>query len=69
MSLSFGIILWYFLRFLECPEHTCNNGKCIPFASKCNMVDDCGDNSDEQYCGIIMFTVIWLSTDLAKVVG
>ena len=29
----------------------CNNGRCIYSYQKCDMDDDCGDNSDETGCG------------------
>ncbi|KAJ8000273.1 hypothetical protein DPEC_G00203130 [Dallia pectoralis] len=28
----------------------CSNGKCIPDSWKCNAMDECGDNSDEELC-------------------
>ncbi|KAG9355760.1 hypothetical protein JZ751_000600 [Albula glossodonta] len=28
----------------------CANGKCIPETWKCNTMDECGDNSDEELC-------------------
>ncbi|KAG2465194.1 LRP12 protein, partial [Polypterus senegalus] len=28
----------------------CANGKCIPGTWKCNTMDECGDNSDEELC-------------------
>eukprot|EP00063_Salmo_salar_P021962 XP_013996797.1 PREDICTED: low-density lipoprotein receptor-related protein 12-like [Salmo salar] len=28
----------------------CSNGKCIPESWKCNTMDECGDNSDEELC-------------------
>ena len=30
---------------------TCNNGFCIEYYKVCNLIDDCGDNSDEISCG------------------
>jgi len=34
----------------------CGNGKCIPDYWRCNIWDDCGDNSDEQGCGQLTTT-------------
>ncbi|XP_077560585.1 MAM and LDL-receptor class A domain-containing protein 1-like [Haemaphysalis longicornis] len=31
-------------------EFQCANGACSPKFSRCNYVDDCGDNSDEENC-------------------
>lgn len=28
----------------------CSNGKCIPDLWRCNSMDECGDNSDEELC-------------------
>ena len=30
--------------------HQCNNGKCVEYDKMCNLVDDCGDGSDEDNC-------------------
>ncbi|XP_014681010.1 PREDICTED: MAM and LDL-receptor class A domain-containing protein 1-like isoform X2 [Priapulus caudatus] len=32
-------------------KYTCNNTLCYSAAQRCNFVDDCGDNSDEEMCG------------------
>jgi hypothetical protein len=32
-------------------EFACNNGRCVPLNKYCNIVNDCGDASDEpRYC-------------------
>lgn len=28
----------------------CSNGKCVPDWWRCNSMDECGDNSDEELC-------------------
>ncbi|XP_067905117.1 low-density lipoprotein receptor-related protein 3 isoform X2 [Heterodontus francisci] len=33
-------------------EFLCENGKCILSAWRCNKMDECGDNSDEQECQV-----------------
>lgn len=37
----------------KCPSmyFICDNGDCVPVTDKCNHVNDCLDNSDEQGCG------------------
>ncbi len=30
------------------------SGSCIPLAFKCDHEDDCGDNSDEEHCGMCL---------------
>lgn len=41
------------LSFSAClaDEFHCNNGLCLPPSYRCNGDDDCGDESDEQFCG------------------
>ena len=33
---------------------TCNNGQCIPFEKRCNGMNDCEDESDEEDCKILV---------------
>eukprot|EP00116_Pleurobrachia_bachei_P003001 sb/3463263/ len=40
----FGELRYYDDHFL------CDNGDCIPFEKVCNLVNDCGDGSDEDHC-------------------
>lgn len=35
------------------------SGSCIPLAFKCDHEDDCGDNSDEEHCGMRVFRAWW----------
>ena len=33
-------------------EFTCDNRECIDQSYRCDQYDDCGDNSDEDGCGM-----------------
>ena len=42
-------------------EFECDNGECIPENFVCNGIDGCGDNSDEQNCGMNDYSCMFLS--------
>ena len=35
-------------------QFQCKNRKCISKTNLCNWRDDCGDNSDETFCGMFV---------------
>ncbi|XP_006825065.1 uncharacterized protein LOC102806431, partial [Saccoglossus kowalevskii] len=37
--------------FCDSYQFACENKRCIPNSWRCDNWDDCGDNSDEEYCG------------------
>ena len=44
----------------ECPVgyYKCTNKRCIPIMWRCNGANECGDNSDEEYCTSELFKEI-----------
>ena len=34
-------------------EYTCDSGQCIDMSKRCNKVNDCNDNSDEEECNLV----------------
>ena len=46
--------IWYYFWYAGCDsdEFSCDNRNCIPKSYRCDTDDDCGDNSDEEGCGL-----------------
>ena len=45
-------------------EFTCSNGKCISRSWRCDLDDDCKDNSDEKNCRkLYMFSLVSTTCD------
>ena len=42
------------LTICDIGNFTCNNGECIPFQKRCNGINDCKDESDEEECKILV---------------
>ncbi|XP_078693058.1 uncharacterized protein LOC144922847 isoform X2 [Branchiostoma floridae x Branchiostoma belcheri] len=38
-------------------QFSCSNGLCVPHWANCDGVNNCGDNSDEQHCGMLGLAV------------
>ena len=38
------------LVYINREIYQCDNGNCIPYSQVCNLIDNCGDGSDEKFC-------------------
>ena len=37
-------------KFINKEMFPCENGRCVLYSQTCDLINDCGDNSDEKYC-------------------
>ena len=53
------VVLLFYFSAGNCYSYqfSCDNGDCVPDSYRCNDFDDCGDNSDEDGCGMVYY--IW----------
>ena len=58
ISSKVQISLHHFFTDCSVDELKCNNNKCIDSNRKCDGNDDCGDGSDEQDCGNILYNIM-----------
>ncbi|GBN40016.1 hypothetical protein AVEN_250883-1 [Araneus ventricosus] len=52
ISLLAGVFLCFAEASTQCAsdEFNCSNGRCTTVRNLCDRIDDCDDNSDEQFC-------------------